>query len=232
MVLPNIHFWFDEKRRDASGQMALDEAAFLYSLESGEAVLRTYTWPSAAVTIGYFDDYPEDEKRPVVRRMTGGGLVEHGEDVTFCLTLPPICEAAKAKTETRYRWIHECLAKVLVRQGIDLDISAEEGAVTGPCFSNPVKWDLLDDCGRKRVGGAQRKSKGGVIHQGSIQIGDHSCIGDGSGKCMRSLAGELAGKVAKLSASRIKILEETANFLITGKYGTDEWCKNRKINSG
>ena len=65
--------------RCAAAQMALDEA--LLENTSGP-VLRTYQWDAPAVSFGYSQSlsavaaaHPD---RPLVRRWTGGGIVEHG----------------------------------------------------------------------------------------------------------------------------------------------------------
>ena len=93
--------------------MALDEALFQGTMESGLPILRIYQWQTPAVTFGYFGEYPDSESRPAIRRITGGGLVEHGEDVTLCLTIPAKSRAAKISVEERYRWIHEAFFEII-----------------------------------------------------------------------------------------------------------------------
>ena len=67
--------------------MAIDES-LLRHVQS--PVLRIYSWDQPCVSIGYFQKAqlaPTD--RPMVRRFTGGGLVEHGKDLTYTHVLPP-----------------------------------------------------------------------------------------------------------------------------------------------
>ena len=66
--------------------MAVDEALLRHVQTP---LLRIYGWETACVSIGYFQKAtvaPSD--RPFVRRYTGGGLVEHGRDLTYTLVLP------------------------------------------------------------------------------------------------------------------------------------------------
>src|SRR4051812_50225238 len=76
---------------DGATAMALDEAL----LEAAaEPTLRLYSWRTATVSLGYFQDHAEvmarvaaarDPAPPAVRRITGGGAIWHEHEVTYCL---------------------------------------------------------------------------------------------------------------------------------------------------
>ncbi len=158
--------------------MALDEALFLWTLREGKAVARFYQWGEAATTVGYFHrrngngDSAEETGRPT-RRFTGGGLVEHGEDLTFLITCPPQSDASRSSAANRYRWIHESLLEALANEELKARpaLFRQGDSPAGPCFANPVTWDLMDGLsGEKLAGGAQRRSRVAVIHQGSIRL--------------------------------------------------------------
>ncbi len=152
--------------------MALDEALFDWSADQGVAAVRLYHWDRPASTVGYFHRGPIPHAESV-RRFTGGGLVEHGSDLTFCLVLPQGSPPALAAAGERYRWIHETIASALGQETeARVALAPDETPhATGPCFANPVPWDLLDTAtGRKIGGGAQRRSRGAVIHQGSLRL--------------------------------------------------------------
>lgn len=204
--------------------MAFDEACFLWTQKNEIALLRVYCWSQSAVTIGYFDKLPDNETRPVIRRITGGGLVEHGNDVTFCLTLPPKSSAAIANSEERYLWIHQSLRRALTEKGHQLTFESESAKPVGPCFSNPVKWDLLDESGHKIVGGAQRRSKGSVIHQGSIDLAKEQMVR------IEQFAALLGHEVSNIPESTWSDLENLANPLNSNKYATSDWREFRKFN--
>lgn len=157
--------------------MALDEALFRWASETGTAAARFYVWDHAAATFGYFDRRPAGKFPGAVRRITGGGLVEHGEDLTFVLAFPAGSPAAGMGTAERYRWLHEAIRSALADCECRIDLAAGGAAeqtgtrLPGPCFANPVPWDLLDAAtGEKLGGGAQRRSRGAVIHQGSLRL--------------------------------------------------------------
>ncbi len=229
MILHELQIWIDQSPRRPAEQMALDESIFSFGLQNKIAVLRSYQWQEPAVTIGYFDEYPENENRPVIRRMTGGGLVNHGEDITFCLALPPGCEPTMTTTENRYRWIHESLSQVLADFGAQLNPENQDLLKRGPCFSKPVKWDLINERGQKLVGGAQRKSHGGVIHQGSILLDRKPPVSlDMAKHWIRDLASILAREVSDLSPSAIYDLEQNSQNFENKKYASEKWTKFRQ----
>lgn len=88
--LPELILWRDPVARSAAEAMAVDEAL----LEWGEfPVLRIYRWGEPAVTFGYFDEegtarriFPGEELH-FVRRWTGGGIVDHRQDIPFTLAM-------------------------------------------------------------------------------------------------------------------------------------------------
>ena len=171
-VFSRLAFLDDQEPREAALQLAVDRAL----LEAATLpILRIYRWMGACVTIGYFQQMAEAEAAhpslSVVRRWTGGGTVEHGKDAPYSLIVPK-CEAfAAVRPGESYRMLHGILASVL-RGLLPGVTTAEEDAprVSGACFANPVKDDLLvGDC--KVAGAGQRRTRKGLLHQGSIQVG-------------------------------------------------------------
>src|SRR4051812_20081770 len=79
---------------DGPWQMAADEA-LLESAGRGVASLRFYGWPTATLSLGYFQ--PEAVRRadprlrelPWVRRPSGGSALVHHHEVPYALALPP-----------------------------------------------------------------------------------------------------------------------------------------------
>jgi len=150
--------------------MALDQALFEHTFSTGIATVRFYQWGELARTVGYFHRFdPNDHKngtRPV-RRFTGGGVVDHGEDLTFVLNFPE----SSTTTAERYRWIHQCIVEALAGAGFAATLEKEaRSSAGGLCFAQPVTSDIIDATGTKIGGGAQRRSQGSVIHQGSIRL--------------------------------------------------------------
>ncbi len=199
--------------------MALDEALFSWTILSGRAAARFYRWDHDAETIGYFSE----AKEGAIRRFTGGGLVEHGSDVTFVLTFPASSAPSLAGGTERYRWIHEALANALEDAGHEVSLVEDQiDSSRGPCFSHAVPWDLVDAVmGEKLCGGAQRRSRGSVIHQGSVRLrGDDDLS---SPPWVMPFLNNLAESVLTLPTEEIPTLLERAEILEKERYLTREW---------
>ena len=162
----------DLEPREASLQMAVDRAL----LESSQLpVLRIYRWLRPCVTIGYFESIADAELRfpglPIVRRWTGGGTVMHENDAPYSLVVPRSEPFAGVRPAESYRLIHGALANAL-QEDIPGVVAAGEPAAkqSNLCFENPVTDDLIVG-GCKIAGAGQRRTRAGLLHQGSLQIG-------------------------------------------------------------
>ena len=76
----------DSQLHSAAMNMAIDEAL----LESATvASIRFYGWHSPALSFGYFGRFSDVAiyagERDLVRRWTGGGIVFHGDDLTYSI---------------------------------------------------------------------------------------------------------------------------------------------------
>ncbi|MBI5396607.1 MAG: lipoate--protein ligase family protein [Verrucomicrobia bacterium] len=165
------HLWNDAAR-DPALNMALDEALLRTAGERGRPLLRVYRWNAPAVSIGFFQKFAPElaPGRPVVRRPTGGGLVDHARDATYTVVAPPGHALYRMPTAESYRAIHEAVAAALQRLGVAARLApccAPERS--GVCFAAPVKFDVVAD-GRKVAGAAQRRLKCGLLHQGSVLL--------------------------------------------------------------
>ena len=227
--LNRLRTWQDEEFRSAAWNMAIDEACLEISLREGVSVVRFYHWDHAATTIGYFDPYPAtgsaiSAKNEVVRRFTGGGRVDHGEDATFALCLSPGLPASLAASGIRYRWIHEALAFSLseAASGRVTLVPATTPFREGPCFSAPVAWDLIDRLdGQKIAGGAQRRTRGAVLHQGSIRLPElHRAP---RSRWVQVFFEQLAETNAPLETEESEALLFQADRLVSERYGTFGW---------
>jgi len=158
---------------EAVFNMALDEALLEYCSELGSPVLRFYGWTQLAATFGYFQHYAEIERvtqlRPLVRRPTGGGVVPHDADWTYSLAFPTTHEwYALAATES-YQRVHEWVLAAFRQIGVETELAACCRKPTpGQCFVGHEKSDVLWQ-GRKIAGAAQRRTKFGLLIQGSVQ---------------------------------------------------------------
>ena len=212
-----------EKKSSAPQNMAADESLLRHVQAP---VLRIYDWKESCASIGYFQRASVVPSGvPFVRRYTGGGLVEHGQDLTYTLVLPADHPLNLAGTLPSYRTIHEGLVLALQAVGLDGHLAtAQPKKDHASCFLKPVPADVLDSKGNKLAGAAQRRTKQGCLHQGSILL-----PGPIPQRLLEILPQKLAPAVgvdwspSKRSASE----EELAETLLRERYSTRDWNFSR-----
>lgn len=166
----------DPRPSDGPWHMAADEF-LLHTMD--QPTLRFFHWRSPQATFGYFLRHDDIVRKcpgwSITRRWTGGGVVRHGEDVTFSLVVPRGCSLSRQQGRLLYEKIHHCVALALSADAVgrfELVPDADSGKVSASdrssdCFHAPVPADVLSQ-GRKVAGGAMRRTHAGVLYQGSI----------------------------------------------------------------
>lgn len=158
---------------DAPHNMALDETLLEHMPRLQKPVLRFYEWTEPAATFGYFQKFREVEMltqlRPLVRRPTGGGIVPHDADWTYSLAFPANHSWYALKAVESYRRVHEWLQSAFANLRVATEV-APGCLKSGPgqCFQGHEQYDLLWH-GRKIAGAAQRRTRQGLLIQGSVQ---------------------------------------------------------------
>lgn len=203
----------DAEPHGAALNMALDEVLLR---SATTPLLRVYRWARPAVSFGYFNKHAEVAAdwpgRETVRRWTGGGVVPHGEDVTYTLVVPRDCAFFSLTPLASYRAIHELIA---ARMG-GAHLVEEAGLkVSEACFENASRHDVL--LGKAKVAGAaQRRTRDGLLHQGSIQTA--------GAEALRAELGPLFG--ARLAQRALREDELwAASALAAEKYGSEAWLR-------
>ncbi|MEO7297274.1 MAG: hypothetical protein ABI042_01710 [Verrucomicrobiota bacterium] len=153
--------------------MALDETLLESSPAIAKSVLRFYSWTEPAATFGYSQHFAEIERttslRPLIRRPTGGGLVPHDADWTYSLIFPPDHSWYSLKAVESYERVHLWIRDAFHKIGVATELSACcKKEIPGQCFVGAEKSDVLWH-GKKIAGAAQRRTKNGLLIQGSIQ---------------------------------------------------------------
>ena len=153
---------------DAATNMAVDHALLRFATTRGRPLLRLYAWRQPAVSYGYFQKFPAHlvGQYEIVRRPTGGGLVYHGDDTTYTVVIPPDHVLYRLSTNDAYQAIHRAVAAALTDK-TELLRQAKAPRGQYECFQNPVAGDVVVGY-QKLAGGAQRRGRAGVLHQGSI----------------------------------------------------------------
>jgi lipoyl(octanoyl) transferase len=208
----------EESPRLAAENMAIDETLFL---TAAYPVLRSYRWVRPSVSFGYFTPWNEVvlrfAGRDLVRRWTGGGIVEHGQDFTYSL----ICPGSESlpRTIEFYRLVHLAISNILQKNGCPVQMIPLSEPVPSPaCFEKAVQFDLKLR-GEKIAGAAIRRNRSGLLLQGSIQrleVPDQFEV---------LLAGALGEHVDSSVVSELMI--EQAAHLAKEKYGAAEWNRRR-----
>lgn len=216
-LFETLQIFPDRTLRSGPQQMALDEVI----LETASVpVLRVYAWSELAVSFGYSQSCQMVEGlfpgRPLVRRWTGGGVVEHGLDWTFSLMVPMSAPAARLRPAETYEKIHEAVLSALAVSGVSTRLArCEDRSVGAACFVAPALHDVLTGDGRKLCGGAQRRNRHGFLHQGSVQ-GVNVPL-DFTETLARGLARESMGFELSVDAER------RAGALAVEKYDSIAW---------
>lgn len=170
-------------RDPAAGNMAIDATLLAFGHATEQAVWRIYGWTESALTFGYSQSYEwvcsamPDFKGARIRRMTGGGIVDHRNDITYAITIPPGHPAYRCPATELYRQLHARIANVLMESGIPADLApcAEECggpdslAPAGLCFEAPEPFDVIHPVtGAKIAGAAMKRHRDGILIQGSL----------------------------------------------------------------
>jgi lipoate-protein ligase A len=170
--------------------MAVDDA-ILQAVLAGMSppTLRFYSWSHSCLTLGRGQKSTDvDFQRvadlgwEVVRRASGGTAVLHEDELTYCLALPSGHPLAQLDIVESYHHISRALLAGLRLLGL---AAHAEPVVSRPVINSPVCFDIPSHYevtvdGRKLVGSAQVRRKGGVLHHGSLPLdGDLGRICDG-----------------------------------------------------
>lgn len=153
--------------------MALDEALLVEAQSIGGPVLRFYGWTRPAASFGYFQRIADVEKaallRPLVRRPTGGGIVPHDADWTYSVVIPAGHPWHSLRAQQSYRRIHEWVQSAFARLNVATTLADRaRHPRPGECFAGHEVDDVLWQ-GRKVAGAAQRRTRTGLLIQGSVQ---------------------------------------------------------------
>lgn len=160
------------------------DAALLDSLDK-EPILHLYDWENPSATYGHFIslekhiDLEAARKHRLIfaKRPTGGGIVFHIWDYAFSFLMPSSHPQFSLNTLDNYRFVNEIVLNVMKEflqiQG-KIEIIAESYPVAGKdcqnfCMARPTQYDVVLNK-VKIAGAAQRKTKKGYLHQGTISL--------------------------------------------------------------
>lgn len=153
-----------------------------------------YDWAKPSLTYGYFID-PEEKINiealhklgwEMARRPTGGGVILHPYDLAFAVVIPAGHPALTDNTLENYAFVNAKVADAInAVTGLKAEILKLDCECNGKvnfCMAKPTQYDVIIE-GKKVAGAAQRKTKQGILHQGSI--------------CLQTPDNELLAKIIK-----------------------------------
>jgi lipoate-protein ligase A len=234
-LFTTLAIYHDDDAQSAAMNMAIDEA-LLERLTV--PTVRFYRWRSPALSFGYFGRFADVAKyqgtRDLVRRWTGGGIVFHGEDLTYSILIPANDAAFAESSMWIYEKIHRALCEALVAKGLNAVVAGigDPGPwrattrtvrtalsdASRKCFANPVRADVVIN-GRKVAGAAQRRTRRGLLQQGSIQGID---IGNGlAERFPQALSANCSER--KIDNGVLTLARELAQQ----KYESESWLRRR-----
>jgi lipoyl(octanoyl) transferase len=219
-MLGELHVYDDSESRSAPLNMAVDEALLD---TAASPILRFYCWRGPALSFGYFGSYAEVASqradREIVRRWTGGGVVPHGDDLTYSVIIPASDRSFARPSLAIYSDLHDALRQALIANGVEATLAGTVAPkVSEHCFANAVRSDVLSN-GRKIAGAAHRRSRAGLLHQGSIQLPGLPA------KFRDDFAGTLCGRFERKTLA--PELVTRADAIAQAKYATAEWLMRR-----
>lgn len=174
----------DSGTKSAEDLMNIDQE-LLSSLDPfSPIILHLYEWKGHCLTYGHFINPDEHLNREglirydfsIAKRPTGGGIIFHLTDFAFSLLIPASHPSFSHNTLHNYAWVNSKVAKILstLFGEIKPELFVEKAECTGQrnsnfCMAGPTQYDLTTN-GLKMVGAAQRKTKQGYLHQGTISL--------------------------------------------------------------
>lgn len=165
--------------------MATDEALLRsFDPATSPPVLRLYAWSPPALSLGRFQraaevlnlDLCKADDVAIVRRVTGGGVIFHADELTYSLVCAPAQIPPASSIKDSFRVLTGFLLSFYRSLGLDAAYAtdaAPEGVHLGErtafCFAGKESFDILAG-GRKIGGNAQRRGKGVIFQHGSIPL--------------------------------------------------------------
>lgn len=147
-------------------------------------ILHLYEWDGPSLTYGYFSDPSKYLNADAIqkygitlaRRPTGGGMIFHLTDCAFSFVVPAHTPFFSTNTLDNYAFVNGLVAQALapfLPSAEQAELLKQEpvcqSACQNFCMAKPTQYDIMVN-GKKIGGAAQRRTKQGFLHQGSISL--------------------------------------------------------------
>lgn len=148
-------------------------------------VLHWYDWSGDSATYGHFIS-PEKllnmnavqaHSLQLAKRPTGGGIVFHIWDLAFSVIVPACCPEFSLNTLHNYAFVNHAVLntiKEFLNNELPLSLTPQDCVPWDAncahfCMAKPTQYDVMWET-RKIAGAAQRKTRQGFLHQGTIAL--------------------------------------------------------------
>lgn len=179
----------DTGKASAAENMERDRE-LLDSLKPSDCpILHFYDWDGDSATYGYFikpEAFIDSQKAKakglnLARRPTGGGIIFHLFDLAFSALVPNPSPNTLENYAFINRAVNKAVSELLPEEAFLLpnEPEPETESCRFFCMANPTIYDVM--LGKRKIAGAaQRRTKNGFLHQGSIAIAppDIGYLGD------------------------------------------------------
>ncbi len=176
--------------------------------------LRVFRWQPYCISLGYHQKEEEINLVAcrmagidVARRPTAGRAILHAEELTYSVVIPGRHPWFEMLPLDFYRRISEALAFSVQILGVNAQFAPGERLyhegkpLRLSCFASAARNEILAR-GKKIIGSAQRRFRGGVLQHGSI------LLNDGHERLIDFLAGAADG----IEAERARLQDHTATL--------------------
>ena len=242
-VLQSFHH-LPTRHGGAAENMACDFLMLQRYPEASLPRFRHYGWHRPAHTFGYGQKIAfirsqlatADGPMELCRRFTGGGLVDHREDWTYALVIPRGHPLESARAVEAYRAVHEKLAQALrdlgqpaeTKQACEGQPVSQPQKPPGVCFVKAECHDVIvPGTGVKIAGAAQKRTKHGLILQGSIWRPSAPAVTDWDAFLARFSEGLGEALGASPQATPWPDFNEGELEHLTETYASVEWTEQR-----
>jgi lipoate-protein ligase A len=165
---------------DGATNFARDEALLDAARQSGETLIRVYTWSTPTLSFGrhertagtYEPELVEASGLAAVRRPTGGRALVHDRELTYAIAAPA---PAGEPLATSFAFLSDVLVTALHALGVHGAAIADTRSTArpsgAPCFAEASRGEIVVG-GRKLVASAQWRPADAYLQHGSIPIED------------------------------------------------------------
>ncbi|MDA3909408.1 MAG: lipoate--protein ligase family protein [Sulfurimonas sp.] len=165
--------FIDTPMLNAKENMDIDKSLY----EFNEPIFRLYSWKENSFTIGRFQKLEEIQDiikfgTNYAKRMTGGGLLLHGFDISYTIIIPTHLLGKKNVKES-YEYLCSFLINFYRKLGLHVeyakDIIPDSLSKSFFCQDGFEAYDMIYE-GKKLGGNAQRRTKNLIHQHGSIPL--------------------------------------------------------------